>query len=334
MQACDVPLLRRFWYCVAPSDTITDKPYGFTLLNEPIALWRDDEGAVRAVKDRCLHRTAKLSLGYVENGNIVCPYHGWAFSGSGQCVKVPQDVEDKPNPFGVPGYHCTEKYNHVWVALEEPMFDIPEIEEFDQTGYRQVIEFCETWSANPLRIIENSFDAAHITFVHKDSFGDPDPSIHPFTVDETENGFIVQNDIKVKNAEHMKSALGMEEDETRRRTRNRFYLPFSRVGRICYPNGLENILCTFLTPMDNQRTQFIQWVMRNDSEEDTPAEKVIAFDRQVTIEDRDVLESTDLNVPLDRSEGVELHMSSDRPGMLMRKQLRRLIDNAEAETAA
>lgn len=324
MRPSEAPLLRKFWYCVAPSTKITDKPFGFVLLNEPVALWRDGEGRVHAVKDRCLHRTAKLSLGYVENGNIVCPYHGWTFNGSGQCVKVPQDVEDKPNPFGVPGYRCVEKYNHVWVALEEPIYDIPEIPEFDDPNYRQVIEFCETWSANPLRIIENSFDAAHITFVHKESFGNPDPAINPFTVDETENGFIVQNDILVKNAEHMKSALSMEEDETRRRTFNRFYLPFSRVGRIRYPNGLENILCTFLAPISDTQTQFIQWVMRNDTEAAVPAEQVIAFDRQVTIEDRDVLESTDFNVPLDRSEGVELHMSSDRPGMLMRKQLRQL----------
>lgn len=318
------PILKRFWYCIAPSAAISGKPFPFTLLGEAVVLWRDKEGLVRAVKDRCLHRTAKLSLGTVENGNIVCPYHGWTFSGTGQCVRVPQDVIEKPNPFGVPAYHCAERYNHVWVALEDPIHDIPLIAEFSDPGYRQVIEFREVWSVNPQRIVENSFDPAHIAFVHKNSFGTSDPSIDPFTLTETEDGFIFENDIRVLNPEHMKDALAIEEDETRRHSYNRFYLPFSRVGRIVYPTGLENILCTFLTPIDDTRTQFIQWVMRNDTEAEVSSEKVIAFDRLITNEDKDILESTDFNVPLDNSEGVELHMVADRPGMLMRKMLRHL----------
>ena len=329
MRVSEMPQLRGFWYCVAAATEVTDKPLGVRILGEAVVLWRDGNGTARAVNDRCLHRTAKLSLGTVENGHIVCPYHGWAFDGAGRCVRVPQHVEDKPNPFGVPGYHCTERYNHVWVSIETPVQDIPAIPEFDRPGYRQVIEFRETWAANPLRIIENSFDAAHISFVHKESFGDPDPRISPFTIDETDDGFVVRNAIKVKNAEHMKVALAMAEDETERRTDNRFFLPFSRVGRIRYPNGLEHILCTFLTPIDDEKTQFVQWVVRNDTEEAVRAADIIAFDRQVTLEDRHVLESTDLNVPLDRSEGVELHMASDKPGILMRKTLRRFAGPAE-----
>ena len=324
MRVSDIPELRGFWYCVAAAADVTDKPLGFRLLDEPVVLWRDESGEAHAVKDRCLHRTAKLSLGYVENGNIVCPYHGWAFDGGGRCVKVPQDVEDKPNPFGVPAYRCTERYDHVWVALEAPRHDIPAIPEFDLPGYRQVIEFRETWTVNPLRIIENAFDAAHISFVHKESFGISDPTVPPFLIAETADGFVVHNAIKVKNAEHMKAALAMSDNETVRRTDNRFVLPFSRVGKISYPNGLEHILCTFLTPLDDRRTQFIQWVVRNDTDREVAAADIIAFDRQVTLEDKAVLESTDLNVPLDRSEGAELHMASDRPGVLMRKKLREI----------
>jgi hypothetical protein len=58
-------------------------------------------------------------------------------------VRVPQDVIEKPNPFGVPAYRCIERYNHVWVALEEPIYDIPDITEFADPAYRQVIEFRE-----------------------------------------------------------------------------------------------------------------------------------------------------------------------------------------------
>jgi phenylpropionate dioxygenase-like ring-hydroxylating dioxygenase large terminal subunit len=328
MKPSELPALRKFWYCVGPSGALKDKPISVRILDEPIALWRDKSGAPRAVKDRCLHRTARLSLGSVEDGNIVCPYHGWRFDGAGHCVKVPQDVPEKPNPFGVTGYFCKEQYNHLWVALEEPIRDVPHISEFYAEGYRQVIEFSELWNANPLRIIENSFDAAHITFVHAASFGSPDPTVPPFTIEDEEDGFTVYSDIEVRNADHMKAALSMNDDTTRRSGGNHYIAPFSRIGRINYPNGLENILCTFITPCNDTSALFNQFVMRNDTEQQVPAEKVIAFDRQITNEDREVLESTDLNVPLDTSEGSELHMISDRPGMQMRKILRGLRTTA------
>ena len=66
-----------------------------------------------------------------------------------------------------------------------------------------------------------------------------------------------------------------------------------------------------------------QWVYRNDREEDAPAEKVIAFDRAVTLEDKRVLETTTWDVPLDMAE--ELHMPSDRPGIEMRRRLAALL---------
>ena len=40
-------------------------------------VWRALEGPAAAL-DRCCHRTAKLSLGFCEDGNIVCGYHGWS----------------------------------------------------------------------------------------------------------------------------------------------------------------------------------------------------------------------------------------------------------------
>jgi Vanillate O-demethylase oxygenase C-terminal domain len=86
--------------------------------------------------------------------------------------------------------------------------------------------------------------------------------------------------------------------------------------------------------MAENSTRFIQWVIRNDAEEQTPAETVIAFDRKVSLEDRLVLESTDENVPLDASEGRELHMDCDRPGMLMRRKIRDILRPDKKTSAA
>lgn len=72
----------------------------------------------------------------------------------------------------------------------------------------------------------------------------------------------------------------------------------------------------------------MQFVYRNDTEADTPAASVVAFDRQVTQEDRAVLEACDWDVPLQRMSGEEFHMPSDKPGLLMRDKLAALLAEA------
>jgi phenylpropionate dioxygenase-like ring-hydroxylating dioxygenase large terminal subunit len=83
------PIFKRFWYPVMPMVELTESPKPFVLLGQQIVLW-NAEGKPAAVQDRCCHRTAKLSLGKVVDGNISCPYHGWTFNTSGSCVRVPQ----------------------------------------------------------------------------------------------------------------------------------------------------------------------------------------------------------------------------------------------------
>jgi hypothetical protein len=63
----------------------------------------------------------------------------------------------------------------------------------------------------------------------------------------------------------------------------------------------------------------VQFCVRNDTEADASAEDVIAFDRQVVLEDRVVLETTNYDTPLDVA--VEQHMPSDQPGIVMRRKL-------------
>ena len=55
-------------------------------------------GDVVAAPDRCPHREAPLSAGFVEDGCLVCPYHGWKFGDDGRCVKVPSSSEGVPPP--------------------------------------------------------------------------------------------------------------------------------------------------------------------------------------------------------------------------------------------
>ena len=72
------PVLRRFWYAVMPMDKLANGPQPFTLLGEPIVLWKKSDATPAAVRDRCCHRTTRLSKGFVEGDHIVCGYHGWS----------------------------------------------------------------------------------------------------------------------------------------------------------------------------------------------------------------------------------------------------------------
>jgi phenylpropionate dioxygenase-like ring-hydroxylating dioxygenase large terminal subunit len=178
--------------------------------------------------------------------------------------------------------------------------------------------------------MENSFDNAHFAFVHRASFGDqghPEPA--KLEIEEYDDGFLMITEVPVRNPEIQKKVLNMESDTTVRHMRGRWYMPFLRELRIRYPNGLSHSIVTAAVPIDDASCQVVQWVFRNDTEEQAKAADIIAFDRLVTDEDREILESTDHDVPLDQA-GIEMNMPSDRPGVLMRRMLLRMIA-AEAE---
>src|SRR4029434_3103363 len=67
-------ILRRFWYPIVPVDRLTDAPLPFTLLGTNIVLFRDAEGRASALIDRCCHRTATLSKGWLDARKNRCPH--------------------------------------------------------------------------------------------------------------------------------------------------------------------------------------------------------------------------------------------------------------------
>ncbi len=91
-------VLRNFWYATVPTDELNEGPNPFLLLGEDIVLFVADDGAPAALKDRCLHRTAKLSKGWIKGGRIVCGYHGWEYDGSGRLKRIRSFPRSRPRP--------------------------------------------------------------------------------------------------------------------------------------------------------------------------------------------------------------------------------------------
>ncbi|ERS15525.1 Rieske 2Fe-2S domain-containing protein [Alloalcanivorax xenomutans] len=334
MLATQQPVLRRFWYPVMPLEQLDDGPKPFRLMNEELVLWLDSEGKPHAAEDRCAHRTARLSLGWVEGDNIVCPYHGWTYDGGGGCVRIPQTPDRPAGRAKVRAFNAEARYGYVWVCLGDPLTDIPHMPEADEPGYRVIHQFYEVWRTAGLRLMENSFDNAHFSFVHRESFGQFDKPIPAkLNIVEEDFGFRFETVAPVNNPPLQKKLLKMDSDTTERHMTSNWFMPFGRKLNIRYPNGLVHAIITYATPIDDEHSMICQWAYRSDSEADAPAEQIIAFDRQVTEEDKRVLESTEYDAPLDTASGEERHMPSDQPGMVMRKMLLALLARFGEEEA-
>jgi phenylpropionate dioxygenase-like ring-hydroxylating dioxygenase large terminal subunit len=321
-------VFRRYWYATLRMEDLKDGPKPFTLLGEKIVIWLDENGEPACLQDRCCHRTAKLSKGWAENGHIVCGYHGWTYDRDGTLVRIPQFSPDQIVPrLGVRPYHCAERYGYAWVCLEEPLAPIPEVPEDRDPAYRRIQQFHDVWKTAPLRLMENSFDNAHFAFVHKGTFGQlSQPKPEKYEIKETDYGFEAETLITIGNPPMAHRITGTTDPETKRHMRNKWFMPFCRRLDIEYPSGLRHIILNSATPIDDSNIQVVQWLYRNDTEADCPAQELIDWDFKITREDKDIIESTDPDTPIDMSRHAEAHMASDRPGMIMRRRLMRLLE--------
>ena len=89
--------LRHYWHPVIRAREVMDKPVSIKLLGEPLVLWRAPDG-VAVFYDLCIHRGTPLSLGSIEEGEIVCAYHGWRYNALGMCTRIPSIPRDRPIP--------------------------------------------------------------------------------------------------------------------------------------------------------------------------------------------------------------------------------------------
>src|ERR1035441_8316838 len=108
--------LNNAWYVAGWSKEITRKPLGRMFLNEPVVLYRGEDGVIVALEDRCCHRGMPLSHGEVFDNNIRCEYHGLLFDGAGSCVDIPGQSLI-PASAKVRSFAVAEKDDLVWIWM-------------------------------------------------------------------------------------------------------------------------------------------------------------------------------------------------------------------------
>jgi vanillate O-demethylase monooxygenase subunit len=182
--------LRNAWYAAAWSDELGDGGViGRTILKEPVVVYREGNGSVAALADRCPHRFAPLSMGKVLGGNrIQCPYHGLEFDRSGACVLNPHGDKRIPSRARVKSYPAIEKHKAIWVWTGDKAPDdskVPDFSVMDNVPELHTTKRdCIIIKANVELIIDNLLDLSHTSFLHEGVLGNADTVDSEITVEQ------------------------------------------------------------------------------------------------------------------------------------------------------
>jgi phenylpropionate dioxygenase-like ring-hydroxylating dioxygenase large terminal subunit len=168
-------MIKNQWYAIMLCKEVKKKPVGVIRMGEKLVLWRDDNGELNCIYDRCCHRGASLSLGKVVHGKVECPFHGLLYDGSGKVTTIPANgkFEKVSDRYKVFGYKVIEDNGLVWIWYGDQNYENkPEVPFFKdlKEGFKYST-FSEVWDVHYTRAIENQLDVVHLPFVHKTTIG-------------------------------------------------------------------------------------------------------------------------------------------------------------------
>ena len=164
-------LLRRYWHPVAGARELTaEQPKKrIKIMGEELVLYRDEKGGYGLVAERCSHRGTSLYYGFLEDGCIRCPYHGWLYDKTGQCVEQPFEPNPKFREHTRHTAYPVEKLGGLLFAYLGPPELKPMVPRWDvlawENGHRTVIRQ-EPLNCNWLQAQENAVDIVHTYFLH------------------------------------------------------------------------------------------------------------------------------------------------------------------------
>jgi phenylpropionate dioxygenase-like ring-hydroxylating dioxygenase large terminal subunit len=165
--------LRNCWYMAGWSEEIGEAGLVREILGQRLFLYRLSDGRPAAIRDRCPHRFAPLSLGTRDGDLVVCPYHGLKFGPDGRCVHNP--FGDKiPAGTTIPAFATVERDDVVWLWGGDPdQADpalIPDFSFIPDTPMQRSIRGYTLMKANFEYGTDNLLDLSHIEWVHKGTF--------------------------------------------------------------------------------------------------------------------------------------------------------------------
>ena len=335
--------IQNAWYVAAMSSEVTDKPLGRTICNHNLVMYRGKDDAIACIEDFCPHRGAAMSLGYVEEGELVCGYHGLRMGPDGQTISMPKQRTDR--------FPCTrsfpvmEKYGFVWVwpgdkALADesklPKFHWAENEGWAYGGGLFHIK-CDY-----RLMIDNLMDLTHETYVHSTSIGQKEIDEAPVKTRMEGDQVITERFMpEVKAPPFWQMAMefqGLDPNATVDRWQIcRFNAPshiMIDVGVALAGNGgidaplekrASSVVVDFITPETDSTMHYFWGMARNFQPEDTAlTDKIREGQGGIFTEDLEVLEAQQKN--LDRYPDRDLlKLDIDAGGVQARRMIERAI---------
>ena len=167
----ELPAFPEGWYFVASRESILrEKLIEKTWLGEEIVAWCDEAGRVCVADAVCPHLGSYLGPeagGQVCNGRLVCPFHGFAYDTTGQCVATPNAPAPRAAKLKV--YQTREILGLVFAWFGSggrlPHWALPGAPptgaEWSELGFRTL-----RFRGHPQETAENAVDLGHLRYVH------------------------------------------------------------------------------------------------------------------------------------------------------------------------
>ena len=172
-------LLRQYWQPVALLDEfdplletrMAERPMkAVRLMGQDLVLFKDDQDRWGLIDRDCPHRGADLAFGRHEGDGVRCPFHGWKFDVSGQCLETPGEPVGSKLCERVKqrSYPVIEKSGvlFAWMGEEGKAPPFPHFDCFDAPA-SHVFAFKGMWQCNWLQAFEVGIDPSHTSFLHR-----------------------------------------------------------------------------------------------------------------------------------------------------------------------
>ncbi|HET9822246.1 MAG TPA: Rieske 2Fe-2S domain-containing protein [Burkholderiaceae bacterium] len=165
-------LFRRYWLPALLSEELAERdgaPVRLKLLGEHMICFRDSEGRLGAIDEFCAHRGVSLWFGRNEECGLRCPYHGWKYDVTGQCVEVPSEPAESGycQRIKLKNYPLVERGGVIWIYMgpadQQP--PLPEWE-FATVPAEQSFMSKRFQECNWLQALEGGIDSSHVSFLH------------------------------------------------------------------------------------------------------------------------------------------------------------------------
>ena len=165
-------LFRRYWLPALLATELPQPdcpPVRVKLLGERMVALRDTEGRLGLIDEFCAHRGVSLWFGRNEECGLRCPYHGWKYDVTGQCVDVPSEPAESGfcQKIRLKSYPMIERGAVIWVYMGPPDQQPPLPEwEFATVPAEQSFTSKRLQECNFLQAMEGGIDSSHVSFLH------------------------------------------------------------------------------------------------------------------------------------------------------------------------